>query len=139
MARDYTQEPIELNISTDTVCFIIAKARQFDVKVGSAEPDPGSNPTDDGERAILVDEPGDMTQDELRVAIDDLNVDEVTDLIALAWVGRGDFGPEEWADAKKLARERQHEHSAAYLMGMPTLPDFLAEGLDALGHSCDPD
>jgi hypothetical protein len=139
MARNYADEPVELNINTDTVCFIITKAREFDVKVDPVEPDPGSNPADDGERAILGDYSGDATQDELREAIDDLNEDEITDLIALAWVGRGDFGPEEWEDAKALAHDRHREHSAPYLMGMPTLPDFLGEGLAALGHSCEPD
>ncbi len=138
MARDYQNDPVELNISADTVCYIIAKAREFDVKVDPVEPDPGSNPIDSDESEILQDYPDDPTEDELRQAIDDLNVDEVVDLIALAWVGRGDFGPEEWEAAKVLARERHHAHSAAYLMGMPTLPEYLEEGLSTLGHSCEP-
>ena len=138
MARDYQNDPVELNISADTVCYIIAKAREFDVKVDPVEPDPGSNPIDSDESEILQDYPDDPSEDELRQAIDDLNVDEVVDLIALAWVGRGDFGPEEWEAAKALARERHHAHSAAYLMGIPTLPEYLEEGFSALGHSCEP-
>ena len=138
MARDYQNDPIELDISTDTVCYIIAKAREFDVKGDPAELDPGANPIDEESEEILQDYPGDPTEDELREAIDDLNDDEVVELIALAWVGRGDFGPAEWNDAKALARDRHRSHSAAYLMGMPTLPDFLEEGLNALGHSCEP-
>ncbi len=138
MARDYQNDPVELNISADTVCYIIAKAREFDVKVDPVEPDPGSNPIDSDESEILQDYPDDPTEDELRQAIDDLNVDEIVDLIALAWVGRGDFGPGEWEAAKTLARERHHAHSAAYLMGIPTLPEYLEEGFSALGHSCEP-
>lgn len=138
MARDYQNDPVELNISADAVCYIIAKAREFDVKVDPVEPDPGSNPIDSDESEILQDYPDDPTEDELRQAIDDLNVDEIVDLIALAWVGRGDFGPEEWEAAKALARERHHAHSAAYLMGIPTLPEYLEEGFSALGHACEP-
>lgn len=61
----------------------------------------------------------------------------MVDLIALAWVGRGDYDKEGWLEAKALARERHKRHSADYLMGMPTLGDYLEEGLDTLGYSCD--
>ena len=37
----------ELSISSEKVCFLIVKAREFDVEEGSSEPDSGSNATDD--------------------------------------------------------------------------------------------
>ena|SRR5581483_1425505 len=130
--------PIELNISAEKVCFIVVKARAYDVKVPPVEPEPGSNPADDGEREVIEDYADDPTAAELRSAIDDLNEDEVLDLIALAWVGRGDFGREEWQEARELAGERHRRHSARYLMGIPTLGDFIEEGLVQLGHdSCE--
>jgi Protein of unknown function (DUF3775) len=129
-------EPVELNISPEKVCYIIAKGREYDVKVEPAEP-PSSGPTDAANRDMLEDYPDDPTAAELREAIDDLNDDEVVDLIALAWVGRGDFAREEWEDARALALERHRQHSANYLMGMPTLADYLDEGLAALGYSCE--
>ena len=138
MKRDFANEPIELTISTDTVCAIIAKAREFDMKVEPSDPDPGSNASDDGAREILEDFPDDATETELRQLIDDLNDDEIVELIALTWVGRGDFGPEEWKNAKGLARERHRAQSADYLIGIPNLGAFLEEGLDALGHACEP-
>ncbi|MDE1150613.1 MAG: DUF3775 domain-containing protein [Azospirillaceae bacterium] len=127
--------PVELNISAEKVFFIIVKAREFDVKVDPVEPDPASNAADDGERAILEDYDDDPTQAELVGAIASLNDDEVVDLIALAWVGRGDYDASEWAEARALAFERHREKSARYLIGIPTLGDFLEEGLAALGHS----
>jgi hypothetical protein len=127
----------ELNVSPEKVCYIIIKAREFDAKVDPVEPDPGSNAADDQEREILEDYADDPTLAELRAAIDGLNDDEVIDVIALAWVGRGDFTKEEWEEAKKLARERHRRHSANYLVGIPTLGDYLEEGLAALGHSCE--
>jgi Protein of unknown function (DUF3775) len=130
------ESQIELNISPEKVCYILLKAREFDVKVEPDDPDPGSNPADSGEEEILEDYPDDATAAELKAAIDDLNDDEVVDLIALAWVGRGDFGKEGWSEARMLARERHRRHSADYLMGMPLLGDYLEEGLSTLGYSC---
>lgn len=129
--------PIELNISPEKVCFIIVKAREFDAKVDPVEPDPGSNPADAGEREVLEDYSDDATAAELRAAIDALNEDELIDLIALAWLGRGDYVRGEWTEARSLAGERHRRHSAAYLTGIPMLGDYLEEGLSELGHSCE--
>jgi len=137
MAKSDDVPPPELNISAEKVCYIIVKAREFDAKVPPVEPDPGSNPADDGEREILEDYADDPTLLELRSAIDDLNEDEVVDLIALAWLGRGDFGKEDWLEATALARERHKRHSADYLIGIPTLGDFLENGLDMVDRSCE--
>jgi len=137
MARRIEGAVTELNISTDKVCYIIIKAREFDVKVTPVEPDPGSNPTDSDDSEILGDYDDDPTLAELRSAINDLNEDEVVDLIAMVWVGRGDFTRNEWREARALAGERHKQHSAAYLMGIPMLGDFLEEGFTELGHSCE--
>jgi len=137
MAKSEDVPPPELNISAEKVCYIIVKAREFDAKVPPVDPDPGSNPADDGEREILEDYADDPTLLELRSAIDDLNEDEVVDLIALAWLGRGDYGKEDWLEATALARERHKRHSADYLIGIPTLGDFLEDGLDMVDRSCE--
>jgi hypothetical protein len=131
-----TKDPVALNINPEKVGFIIVKAREFDAKVEpEEESEPGSNPTDDDDRDILEDYEDDPTFEELRGAIDSLDDDEVIDLIALAWVGRGDFDRNSWSEARRLATERHRRHSADYLVGMPTLGDYLEEGLAALGHS----
>ncbi len=131
-ARD--DDPVELNISPDTVSFIITTARRFDADQELSDPnDDAASAMIDGEEAEhgFSDDPA---ADELREAIDDLNDDEVIDLIALAWVGRGDFGREDWEEARALARDRHRTHSSEYLMGMPQLGDYLEEGLTTLGH-----
>lgn len=123
-------------IDTETVCRIIERAREFDVKVEVVEPDPGSNPGDDEMRAVLEDYPDDATAEVLRQAIDDLNVDEQVELVALTWVGRGTFSAEEWSDAVAEARRAHNGRTAAYLMGQPMLGDLLEEGLAAFELSC---
>ena len=133
--RDEDQEPVELNIDPDKVGFIIAKAREFDAKVDPSEGDPASNPTDDDDSAVLEDYADDPTLEELRGAIETLDDDEIIDVIALAWVGRGDFDRGEWLNARALARDRHRGQSAGYLIGMPQLGDLLEEGLAELGYS----
>jgi hypothetical protein len=128
---------VELDVSVEKVCYIIVKAREFDAKVDTVEPDAGSNPGDDGERIVLEDYEDDATLQELRDAIDALNEDEAIDVIAMAWVGRGDFDVEEWEEAHALASERHRSRSSAYLTGMPMLGDYLEEGLSQLGYSCE--
>lgn len=134
-ARVAEDKPVEINIGSDKVFYLVTKAREYDAKVAPVEPDPGSNPVDGGEREILEDYEDDPTAEELREAIDDLNEDEVTDLIAMVWLGRGDFGKADWGAARRLARERHRQKSAVYLMGIPTLGDLIEEGFTRLGHS----
>jgi hypothetical protein len=122
-------------INLEKVCYIIVKAREFDAKEASGEPDPGSNPSDDGGAAILLDQGDDPTLEELVDGIDGLNEDEQVELVALTWLGRGDFDRREWRDAVALARERHNEQTARYLAGMPMLGDLLEEGLAAFGKS----
>ena len=45
-----------------------------------------------------------LTEEELKELIDDLNVDEAADLVAITWVGRGDF---EAAEFEQAQRERR--------------------------------
>jgi hypothetical protein len=126
-----------LNIALEKVCFIIMKAREFDAKVPVDDPDSGSNPVDDSALDVLEDLADDPTQQELADAIDGLNVDEQVELVALLWLGRGDFGASEWEEAVSAARERHSDHTAAYMLATPQLGDLLEEGLTLLDYSCE--
>ncbi len=125
-----------LSISTDKVGYIIIKAEEFDVKVAPDELEEGSNPSDDQDVAILEDEPDDLTEQELRDALEGLNQDELLDLIALTWIGRGDFTAKDWDRARGQAREMRHQHVPSYLIETPLLADYLKEGLSSMGYSC---
>jgi hypothetical protein len=129
-----TADQIDLTISPEKVFYIIVKAREFDAKVPPVEPDPASNPADTQQREILEDYAGDATFAELCDAINGLNDDEKADLVALVWIGRGDFDTSGWDQARAQAVQEQH-HVAAYLTGNPLLGDLLEEGLAAFGYS----
>lgn len=125
-----------LGISTDKVCFIIIKAREFQAKVEVVDPNPGSNPSDEGFRDVLEDYKDDATYAELREAIDDLNGDEAVQLVALTWLGRGDYERSDWAAAVAEASRNRGRSAANYLIGTPQLADYLEDGLAAFGESC---
>ena len=125
-----------LEIDLEKVCFIIIKAREFDAKE-EGEEDEGSNTADDGEREILLDFPSDPTYLELRSFLESLNRDEFVDLLALVWLGRGDYTVGEWNEVISEARDIVDKKAPDYLLGIPLLSDFLEEGLNALGLSCE--
>ncbi len=72
---------------------------------------------------------------DLQSLINGLPVDHQVDLIALAWLGRGDTVIDEWPDLIDLARERRSDRTADYLLNMPQLAEHLQDGLEQFGHS----
>ncbi len=55
--------------------------------------------------------------------------------MALAWIGRGTFEPEELDEAVETARSSRPIRRPSYLLGLPLLSDYLEEGLEKLGFS----
>ena len=123
----------QLTISLEQAFFIIVKAREFDEQVESTDPDSGSNPADDREVDVLEEGADNPVQQELEEALDALNVDEQLDLIALTWLGRGEYSS--FAEASEEASDMRDKHIPEYLIGTPKLGDFLEEGLAQLGYS----
>ena len=127
-----------LTISLERLGYIVAKAREFDAEI-PIDPDAaaGSNAADDDERQVLLDTPDNPSREELRDAIDNLNIDEREELLALAWLGRGDYDAREWPEALRQAREARTATETEYLLGTPLLADYLEEGAAALGLALD--
>lgn len=125
-----------ITIDLEKICFVVIKAREYDVKVEPSGPHSGSGAADDGEVEILEDYADDPTREELESFLNALNHDELAELQALMWVGRGDFGKEEWGEVLRDARALDPERTPGYLIGTPLLSDYLEEGLSALGYSC---
>ena len=55
MLDDISEKTPDLSISREKVCYIIAKAREFDAKDVVTDPDDASNPADDGMISVLED------------------------------------------------------------------------------------
>jgi hypothetical protein len=127
--------PPELSISLKKVCFVIAKARELDVKVAPEELDDVSD--EDMMQRILEDYADDPTLEELRSFLEDQNDDELKELLALVWLGRGDFSVDEWRRGLRRVRDVRQYHTIDYLLGTPLLANFLEEGLAQLGFSCE--
>lgn len=115
--------PDVLQISPEKVCDLIALARESQI---------GNGGVDSGEPL------GDSatTSQELKSFFEGLNVDERLDLVCLMWVGRGTYELEEWAEARKTAKEEATHSTSDYLLGTSLLADYLEEGLGAFGFSC---
>ncbi len=107
------------------------------MQVEPDDPDSGSNPSDDGEIDVLESRRDDPVYAELKGTMDALNEDELTDLVVLTWIGRGDYTADDWQEAKEEARGNASKTTADYLLGTPLLGDYLEDGFTALGYSCE--
>jgi hypothetical protein len=136
MISDRTPD-IELAVSTEQVCFIIAKARQFEVKDAPTVPDGASNASDDRMVSVLEARACDPVAQEIRAFVNALDEDEQIDLVALAWLGRGDYDIAEWPAAREQAAAAHNDRTADYLLGLPLLSEFLADALTESGRNCE--
>ena len=126
-----------LEISPEKVCYIIIKAREFEVKDAVTDPNSGSNAADDGMYAVLESHRDDPVEEELTSLISSLTVDEQVDLVALSWLGRQDGDLSDWQDLRLQAMESRNDRTAQYLMGSPLFAEHLEEGLSMMGLSCE--
>jgi hypothetical protein len=131
----HDNEPDMPEINTDKVCFIVTKFRELLSEDVGTEAD-ASNPTDDGFTSILTDAGDRSVRKELRGFIEALDVDERNSLVALAWIGRGDFEASDWRAAVREAAANKQAASAYNLFNMPMLPDFLEDALSSFDRSC---
>jgi len=121
---------MQLEVNPDTVRFIAERMRVFQAKEGVTFPDSGD---DDWAQQVLADHADDPVLIEIREAVEELAPDQQAELVALMWIGRGDFDAEEWETVRDQARQSWNERTADYLIGTPLVADFLEEGLDLIG------
>ena len=110
-----------LEISPEKIAHVIIRAREYDSGVNAW--------AHSGHRT------GHGTQTELAEFIASLNEDEQASLVAVMWIGRDTFGPEDLAEAIETAKAERSSPTEDYLRGEPQLADYLEAGMDALGIS----
>ena len=130
-------------ISQEKINFIISIAREYregSLAMVSEELSESHNSDSYTEHSIagIVEDSNseehaqDSAYNELKGAIDTLNEEERFGLVALMWIGRGTYGPDELEKAIENARSENNQHTAEYLIDTPLLPDYLEEGLTQL-------
>jgi hypothetical protein len=124
-----------IEIDPQTVYYLILKARDFDDKDEPGQPDTDATRADEVLAEQMHYYADDPVAQEIKDTIDSLNDDQQAELVALVWLGRGDFTSGEWREAVRTARERHSGPTSDYLLGTPLLGDYLEEGLAQMGHS----
>lgn len=125
-----------LGISAEKVVQVIACARDHEAQSQgwkdalesgfSEENDPPDFPHSFG---------GESEPCRLEEVLAGLTDDERASLLALAWVGRGIFPPQDIADAIEAARAEAVGKPGNVLMRIPMLGDYLEDGLEKLDAS----
>ena len=128
-----------LHVGLDFICFLMLRAREFQAKEQVVIPETPTSPSDDWALQTLADHADDLSVQEMQSAILDLDPEQQAELIALMWLGRGDYSIEEWETALQEARIycAEHDNTAQYLLAHPLISDYLEEGLIAQGYSCE--
>jgi len=128
---------MDLLTPLETICRLIVRAREMEAQVPGIETEENEDPTDsDDEFAVLEDEANEAIEEEIMALLDDLGEDQVQEILALAWVGRGTYDASEWDEALEAAADPDSEDVIDQLMDIPTLAAFLDAGLAAFDLTC---
>jgi len=121
----------EIELNTETVRKIVDMVHAFHAQDDVILPDEREEDAinEDVLMQFATDFGNDPYYQELKTAIDDLEPDQQMTLVALMWVGRGDYALDEWGEAMEFAEESWTDHTAEYLLGTPLLSDYLQEAL----------
>lgn len=127
----------DMNLSPDKVAQVIVRAREIEAKVGAWDEVDRSHPGEEDADAVLEALRNDPARQALATFVSELSRGEQARLVALMWVGRGTFEPEEWDEAVVTAEEEFIDSTGTtrYLLGIPLLADYLEEGLEKMGYS----
>ncbi len=129
---------MDLSTPLETICRLIIRARELEAQVPSIENDDEEDPTDsDDEFAVLEDEANETIEEEMIALLDDLGDDQVQELLALAWIGRGTYDASEWDEALEAAADADAEDPVDQLLDMPSLAAYLDAGLAAFDLNCE--
>jgi hypothetical protein len=128
---------VRLHIRPETLCTLISLAREFQAKEEVVFPEIPDSPSDDWALQVLADHQDDANVAEFRGIVEDMSERQRAELVALMWLGRGDYGIDEWEGAVDDALGDFSIRAAEYLLAHPMLSDHFEEGLIAHDLSCD--
>lgn len=123
---------IELELNQETVQRIVDKAHEFHAGLETTFPDDIEGGEEEWARQMAANFGGDPYYQEFTEMINDLEPDQQWTIVALMWLGRGDYSIGEWKDAIGYAEETWTDHTADYLIGTPLLADYLRSALEQI-------
>jgi hypothetical protein len=126
-----------LEINKGIICNIIYKAREINIAEDLVLPEDEDNLSELEWKQILAEYQNDLSYLELKNLINDLEPDQQKKVIALMYLGRGDFDRSEWQLALNQAVTVPVSNRADYLISKNMLADYLREGLAIFNYSCD--
>ena len=126
-----------INLNPETVAKIADHAREFQVSASMEMDESPVIPFDASAVDNLAEWHGDQEYIEMKNVIDDLEPDQQATVVALMWLGRGDYDFDDWDEALEYAREADGVATAEYLIATPLLADYLLEGLSLHGYDTD--
>ncbi|MEA3012633.1 MAG: hypothetical protein QOD42_1178 [Sphingomonadales bacterium] len=133
---------MDLLTPLETICRLILRAKEMEAQVPAQDPDEDPDNVDDyddegGEAlSVLEDELNDGVEEEVQAVLDDLAEDQLAEIVALAWVGRGTYDASEWDEAFAEANDLSGDERVEELLDMPLLGGHLESGLAAFDYSC---
>ncbi len=128
-------DSIEMTIEPGFLSRLVFKMRAVSIGDEDTPRDARDNAGQGGHHVTLAEEVGSSgPYEELVEEIDGMVPEHQHELVALMWVGRGDFDADGWQEALALAADRADTPTARYLLSHPLCADEIASGLETLGH-----
>jgi hypothetical protein len=128
---------VRVHIRQETLCSLITLAREFQAKEEVCIPDDQDSPSEDWALQMLADHGDDYNVGEFRGIIGDFSERQRAELVALLWLGRGDYSVEEWEEAVDEALGDYSMRAATYVLAHPMVSDHLQEAMIALDMPCE--
>jgi len=137
---------MELETPLETICRLILRAKELDAQTVADDPHEDPEDVDDidededgegGALSVLEDELNTGVEEEIIALLDDLAEDQLAELVALAWVGRGTYDASEWDEAFEEANGLEVDERIDELLDMPALDSHLEASLAAFDYSCE--
>ena len=129
----------------ETLCRIVLRAREYEAQTPSDydadETADNVDDEDEGTLSVLDDSINDSVEEELRSIMEDLGEDQLVEVLALCWVGAGNYDGSDWdealQDSQEMLDDGGTESVIDELLDMPLLPSVLEAGLAAFDLNCD--
>lgn len=126
-----------LDVNPEIVCQLIQLAREFHAQEEVVIPEVNGNPSGDWARQTLASHADDLTFQEFRSIVQDLEPGQQQQIVVLLWLGREDYTLDDWDEILEQAQTDWTPKTAEYLIVHPLLAEFLTEGLELFGYTCD--